>query len=266
LRNASDIMIKENFRKIYLFAGFIVAALILGACGTVENKENQTAETVFSKAMQEFKDEDYFEAQKLFDMMRLQYPASDYADDAQFYLAETNFKRKEYILAAFNYGQLRRVHPHSPFYQRCLYQTAQCYVQMSPNYEREQDYTLKAIRTLTEYQTLYPSDTSYAEASKLIETMRDKLAHREYAIALLYLKLHSYHSSVIYYDSVIDSYPDSKYFELSYFGKIDAYFTMKKYEEALGVIDFYKKLFPKGKFLNEIKDIETEIAAAQKEQ
>jgi outer membrane protein assembly factor BamD len=244
LRNASDIMIKENFRKIYLFAGFIVAALILGACGTVENKENQTAETVFSKAMQEFKDEDYFEAQKLFDMMRLQYPASDYADDAQFYLAETNFKRKEYILAAFNYGQLRRVHPHSPFYQRCLYQTAQCYVQMSPNYEREQDYTLKAIRTLTEYQTLYPSDTSYAEASKLIETMRDKLAHREYAIALLYLKLHSYHSSVIYYDSVIDSYPDSKYFELSYFGKIDAYFTMKKYEEALGVLHFNKKTLP----------------------
>ncbi|GIV55857.1 MAG: hypothetical protein KatS3mg040_0625 [Candidatus Kapaibacterium sp.] len=84
----------------------------------------------------------------LFDVIRLQYPASEFAPDAQYYLAEISFRRREYVVASFNYSMVRRQYPTHPRAREALYKAALCYVELAPPYDRDQEYTRKAIAAL----------------------------------------------------------------------------------------------------------------------
>jgi outer membrane protein assembly factor BamD len=222
----------------------IMAFVGLIACSSSKRAVPKTVDEIYKEATDEFKDEDYLDAQKLFDVIKLQYPASEYADDAQYYLAEINFSRKEFQLAAFNYNLLRRIYQRSDYSKSCLFKTALCYYNLSPTYDRDQDYTFKAIQSFTEFQSVYPNDSLYVAATNYILELREKLAYKEYFIGQIYQKMDYFKSALVYYNYAIDDYADTKVIEPSYFGKIEVLISMKRYEEAKTIIDLYKKNFP----------------------
>lgn len=225
----------------------------LASCGSSLDTRNMTAENLFEKGKEYLESEDYLESQKMFDLIKLQYPASQYADDAQFYLAELDFKREKYILAAFNYNSLRRVYPSSEYNKQSLYMRSLCYYKLSPPYERDQEYTKKAIESFIEFQSTYPSDSLTTLSDEKIKEMRDKLSKREFSTAELYSKLDDPKAAIVYYDLVIDTYDDTSYFEDSYYGKIKSLIKMKRYEEAQSIIQLYDKTFPSGNYNKELK-------------
>lgn len=239
----------------------ILSITFFAACSGGLDTRNMTAENLFHKGKEYFADDDNLEAQKMFDLIKLQYPASQYADDAQFYLAEIDFKREKYILAAFNYNSLRRIYPSSEYNKQSLYMRAQCYYKLSPPYERDQEYTLKAIESFIEFQGTYPNDSLSLEADNKIKEMREKLAHREFSIAELYKKLDDPKASLVYYDFVINKYDDTQYFEDSYLGKVESLLKMRRIEEAQNIIMLYDKKFPTGNYNQKLKDMYNEVKA-----
>lgn len=241
--------------RIFRRSLLALAMILTISCGSTKEPINGTPEEIYNFAVKAYNDEDYQTAKKYFDVIKLQYPASQWADDAQYYMSETNFKQEEYILGAFNYNLLRRVYPASPYSKISLYKAALCYEQLSPSYDRDQEYTKKAIETFQEYQYLYPEDSLYKEASEKIKDMRNKLAHRQYSTAVIYRKLGSPHSSLIYYDEVINNFDDTDYFEPALFGKIDALYEMRRYEQIKGIANLYKAKFPDGANVGRIDDI-----------
>ncbi len=242
----------HDLLSVKIIIGLTVMLAILSSCGSSKSTRPQNAKEVYEQAIKFFEDKDYMEAKKLFEVIKLQYPASQYADDAQFHVAEINYSRDKYILASFNYNLLRRVYPNSPYVQKALYKSGLCYYNLSPTYDRDQEYTKKAIQTLMEFQYLYPNDSLFAEASGKISELREKLAHKEFFTAELYESLDSPKSSLIYYDTVISQYDDTSFYEKAYWGKINVLVRVKRFGEALGLIDLYKKLFPKGQFITKI--------------
>jgi len=222
----------------------LLIVLVLVSCGGSKLPDSTNPEEIFQAGVRFLENKDYNEAKQMFDLIIIQYPASQWADDAQFYLGEVSFRKGEYIVAAFSYNRLRRQFPGSPFTKEALYKTAMCYYNMSPTYDRDQEYTRKAIEAFQEFQYLYPDDELYKEASNKITELRNKLAYREYFTAELYMKLQSPISAVIYYDSVINSYSDTDYFEPAMYGKISALIYMKKYKEASSTFLAYKSNFP----------------------
>ncbi|TAL69170.1 MAG: outer membrane protein assembly factor BamD [Bacteroidetes bacterium] len=249
-------MSQQKFR-VYLYLSIVVGTSILFfGCSSTKQHDVKSAEETFNEAMELFKDEDYLEAEKLFELIRLQYSASQFADDAQFYLAESNFKRREFIYAAYNYNMLRKIYPHSEYTKKSLFQSGMCYYKLSPAYDRDQDYTVKAIQSFSEFQTIYPDDSLYVQATGIIRELRDKLAHREYFTAELYRKMFSPESAIIYYDSVINDYPDTEYYEPAIYGKIEVLIELKKNDEAKSLIDLYKKLFPGSSNLDKVKNLD----------
>ena len=252
---------EKNSKEIQfvLLSFFVILISILSGCKSTEVKQDQTAETLFNKGVEYFKDKDWIEADKTFQVVKLQYPASQYADDAQYYMAEVNYGRGEYILASFNYNLLRRTYPTSEFVKISLYKSGLCYNELSPNYDRDQEYTTKAIETFQDFQRLYPQDTLYKQAGQYIEELRNKLAEREYTTAELYIKLFSPRSAIVYLDVLISDYTDTKYYELAYFKKIAILIDSKKTDEAKSIINQYKKIFSKGVYLNQIITMEKQI-------
>lgn len=236
---------------------FIILSAILGivACSSTNTEIPTTAEGVYNEALMRFKEEKYLEAQKLFDIIKLQYPATIYADDAQFYLAEINFKRKEYILAAFNYSNVRRLYSRSEYAKEALYKSALSYYMISPTYDRDQEQTLQAIQAFSEFQATYPNDSLAVEATNKIIELRDKLAYKEYKSGEIYQKMENYKSALLYYNSVIDNYSDTKSAEEAFISKMQVLKIINKTEELRSTEELFEKTYPNTRFSNEYNDI-----------
>lgn len=245
---------------------FIFAVSLIISCGSASNKDRvQTAEDAFKRGMEYFEDEDWIEAKAMFDVVRLQYPTSEYADDAQFYLSRISEERGEYIMAAFNYNRIRKLYPSSDYAKIALYKAADSYYKLSPQYERDQEYTVKAIESFQEFQYLYPDqDSTYSEVSGKINELREKLAHREYFTATLYRKLNAPLAAKIYFDRVINDYDDSEYYEPAYFGKIEVMAEMEKYDEVISLGQLYLKLFNTESHRERVQELTNEAIAKKK--
>ena len=236
---------------------YLLLIILMSACKTGSTFEPKTAEEAFNEGLRLFEKKEYTEALSFFDMIKLQFPGSGIADKAQYYTAEINFARKEYILASFNYSRVRNLYPGSDFAKISLYKAGLSQYLLSPSFQKDQEYTLKAIRTLQEYQNYYPNreDSLFKKTDTMIMECRNKLGEKDYQIAELYKKLESPRSALIYYESVLKNYDDTKFYEPSFLGKIEMLYWMKKNEEAKNTELTYKALFQNGKYFKEIEDI-----------
>ena len=251
-------MLDLRLKRTY-FLLFIV--IVLSACKTTNKIEPKTAEEAFNEGLRLFEKRDYIEALSFFDMIKLQFPGSAIADKAQYYTAEINFARKEYILASFNYNRVRQIYPGSEFAKISLYKAGLSQYRLSPDHHKDQEYTIKAIKTLQDYQYYYSDkdDSLYIETDKMILECRDKLGEKEFQIAELYKKLSSPRSAIIYYESVLKNFDDTKYYELAFLGKIEMLYWLKRNEEASNTELTYKNIFPNGKYFKELEDIKTKF-------
>lgn len=240
----------------------IVAVLVtVGflACNTMYDATGKSPDDIFVQAKKRFDDNDLIEAQRLFDIIKLQYPASQFADDAQYYIAEINFKRKEFIVAAFNYNYVRRLYSQSEYAKSALYKAALCYVELSPPFDRDQDYTRKAIVALGDFQREYPKDSLAEVAATQIKELRDKLGEREFRVAEQYRVLLAPKSALVYYDAVIDDYSDTKFCEPAFVGKVEVLTQLKRSDEALAACALYKRFFPKGELAEKMEALKNAI-------
>jgi len=246
--------------KFLLLIAFTVIAL--ASCASSVKIDTTNLEELFKVAKERFVSKDYLESTKYFEIIKLQFPASQYSDDAQFYLAEIEFEKERYIYASFNYSLLRKYYPNSDYAKLSLFKSALSLFKQSPKFDRDQDYTRKALSAMMEFQSIYPKDSLAQEANKFIGELRNKLAEREYATAELYRKMEQPKSSLIYYDQILSDYEDTKYYEPAYFGKIEILVRIRKYDEALGLCDLYIKIFPQGENLSEVLKLKETATAA----
>lgn len=247
-------------KKVFTIISITILSFLLFSCKTTSLRDYSTDEEVYLNAIKLFNDKDFREALQLFDIILLQYPASKYADDAQYHIAEINFIDEKYVLAAFNYQKLIRNYPASDYVKISFYKSALCNYYLSPEYDRDQKYTHEAIKTFQEFQMVYPDDSLSIEANNKIQDLRNKLANREFFTAELYKKIDSPISSIIYYDEVIKNFPDTKFYEPSFFGKIETLYEIGKYEQLKSLIQLYKSKFPDSKNFPKVLAIEKEIA------
>lgn len=240
----------DSFYRQILQLTLIILLLI--GCSTTKKEEIHSADELFEKAKFEFQRKKFEDAEKYFDLLKLQFPASQYADDAQFYLGEINFERGDYIMAAFHYSTLRRWYPASEYSKNALFKTALSYYKLSPPFDREQEYTFKAIEYFLEFQNTYPNDSLISVVNSYLKELRNKLAYRNFFTATLYYKWQSPKSALIYLDIVLDEYPDTDYAEDALWLKIQIYRERGLFLDLEELLEKYKKMFPNGKYISQI--------------
>lgn len=185
----------------------------------------------FEIGMAALEDEDYLKAQQQFEIILLQDPASEYADDAQFYLGEAHYRDSDYKLAAFHFNRVVRDFPSSVHYKQALFQTGDCYFQVSPNYERDQQETENAIKQFQLFTKVFANDSLTIVAQERIVSLRTKLARREYTVATHYLNQDEFQAAEIYFQRIVDKYPDTRYYEQALKGLEEAATRLQKREE-----------------------------------
>jgi outer membrane protein assembly factor BamD len=212
-----------------------LAAFLLVSCGSSKPEDLPTAEARFRLGMNEYIDEDYFDALQHFEIIRLQFPGSTVSDSARYYSGMSRYFREEYLLGSYEFSQMIQNHPSSPLVPDAQYMYAECFYQSSPKYPLDQTYTTRAIDALQTFIELYPRHEKVSEAERQIHELTNKLAEKEYKTGVLYTKLENLSSALIYFDGVIDKYYNTEFADDAMLGKIRILVRRKQFVAAKAV-------------------------------
>lgn len=213
-------------------------------CSSDEVAVPLSAEQRFKLGMGFFQDEDYLEAIEEFKIVTIQFGGTQWADDAQYYMAEARFLREEYILAAYEFDVLVRSMPTSEYLRMARFRKASCYDLSSPGVALDQENTRKAI---DEYQTFleyHAADTLAPVADRRIRELTSKLAEKEFNNGVIYLKMSYNKAATYYFDLVLERYHDTPYAEPAHVRKAEALINRKRYDEAVQELNRFLGRYP----------------------
>lgn len=242
----------------------ILFLVIVFGCSSTKDVSNLPVEERLNYAIKLYNDGDYQQAITQLEAIILQYPGSDVIDDAQFYLAQSRFKRKEYILAASEFSRLIQNIPASPFIPDAQFMLAECYYKLSPNYTLDQRFTSKAIEEYQAFIDFFPSDTRVPEAEKKIKELNEKLAKKIFNSAQIYEKMEYYNAAILYYSQVVETYHDTPYAPKSSYRKIKLLIQKQRTKDAIEEINNFIARYPEDENFTEVKKLKETLDSTNK--
>ncbi|MCX7835124.1 MAG: outer membrane protein assembly factor BamD [bacterium] len=161
------------------------------------------------------------------------YSGASIVDSVQYYLAESHFLLKEFVLAQAEYERLYEQFPSSPLVEIAKFKSALSNYKLSPQSQLDQKYTYLAYDGFQQFLDEFPKSQFKEEAEQLLADCREKLAKKELEAGNLYLKLRKYEAALSYFDFVIDEFYMTKSEPWAYLGKGKVFEILQEYSNAL---------------------------------
>lgn len=238
--------------------------LLIAACNQKQYiRPGDTLPVAFGKAKLLYEAGKYRDAAEAFETVLGIGRGTEMGKEAQFMLAESYHKSKQYILAAAEFERFVTFFPKDDKKARAEFLSAESYYKLSPVYKLDQEYTNKSIESFRLYLNNNPSDSLVDQASDRIKEMREKLARKLFEAAEYYVRTadisvrtNQYESAAIYYDNILEKYPETSYAERALAYEIQALVNsadksvrerqLERYEKAVAQYEKYLQLFPNG--------------------
>lgn len=234
---------------------FLTVILLFTACKSSRLvNPGDTVQEVYQKGITKFEEGNYGDAAEIFETVTRVGRGSEYAQEAQYYLAESYFNQERYILAEAEYNRFITFYPRDSKRQEVDYKKALSIYHQSPRYRLDQSATRRAIEEFQLFNSRYPDSRFVTESADKVNELREKLARKYYESAQFYSRTDQYKAATIYYDLVIDRYPESKWAETALLKQIDTYNEyavnsilnkqVERYNLALSSYEKFIQLFP----------------------
>ncbi len=227
-------------------------------------RPGDSLQVAFEKAYAQFEQENWRDASQAFETVISIGRGTEFGQDAQFYLAESYFNDRRYMMAASEYERYSSSHPNSERREYSDFMIGKSYYNLSPRFNIDQTYTYRAIEQFRLYMARYPNSDRITEAGERIDELRNKLARKEFEAGEFYMRTGRYNAATVSYDLVIDRYPESRWAERALVRKIEAYVLYadnsiparqeERYRKAVEAYDTYIQLFPRGDNRSDAED------------
>jgi outer membrane protein assembly factor BamD len=254
-------------RKLFL----LLLVVLVTSCGEYQKLLKSTDnELKYTKAMEYYQAEDYVRAERLLKELIGIYRGTERSEEAHFAYTNCLYGMGDYIMADHYYQMFVQNYPTSDKAEEAYFMSAYCNYKMSRNPRLDQTETYNALDGFQLFINLYPSSPRLAEATKLMDELRDKLVYKSYLSARLYFNLgdylgNNYQSAIISARNSLDEFPDTKYREELSFLILEARFIeainsieAKKADRLRQTVDEYYSFineFPKSEYLRRANKI-----------
>jgi outer membrane protein assembly factor BamD len=247
---------------LFLFA----AALLFTSCRSTDLiRPGDSLEVAFEKAMNQYEQENWSDAARALETVISIGRGTDIGQEAQFYLAESYFNNRRYLVAASEYERYAQFYPNSPRRELADFKNALAYYELSPRFNLDQTYTRRAIDRFRLFMSRFPNSEYSDEAGEYISELRDKLARKTFEAGEFYKRTNRYNAAATYYDIVIDNYPETRWAERSLVSQMESYILFaensirarqeERFELALDSYNTYLQLFPRGDSRSRVEDL-----------
>lgn len=230
-------------RSILKFTlAFILMVVFLNCSGTGPEKDYDY-EAHLNKGKNFLDKKKYIRAQEELGQLAVRAMHTEVGDDALFYLGESYFHNKEYILAISEYDRLIRTIGFSEYVERARWRICESYIALSPPYYKDQEYSQRALEKLQEFLDDYPYSEYADEAKNKVHLLRNRLGRKSYESGILYIKLGAFDSAILSFENVLGQYYDTEYADLARFNIIKCMCEMKEFEKAEKRLEQYTSSF-----------------------
>lgn len=176
-----------------------------------------TPQEEFSRAMDLLQAKKYSQATNAFQNVVFNFPGSNFAADAQFYLGETYFQKKDFQAAIPELEFFINSFSGSQYLEDAYYKLALSYLKIAPSITRDLSIIEKTSEVLEMLEERFP-DTRYREEIINIRSeISNRWAEKQYRIGELYFKGDEYGAARIYFNVVQQEYALTKWAEMSKF-------------------------------------------------
>ncbi len=138
-------------------------------------------------------------------------PYGPLADEAQFNMGEALKRAERYEEAVQAFQKLVDDYPNSRFAEKGRFEVAECAYKASLKPAYDSTATDKAIQAFQDFSQANRDPSLSKEADKTIQRLRDKMAEKSLLTADFYEKQKHYRSAIVYYQDVVDRFPDCSY-------------------------------------------------------
>lgn len=207
-----------------------VAGLV--ACASGSKYQGLDAAGVYRLAQEEMADEDYSDAAETLDRLLLVYPNFEEGAEANFLLASAYYLDEQYITAASEYTRFMDRYPGHTRTPEAALGVCRAYSALSPISQRDQTFTDQALAVCRNVVTDYPTLPVAEEAAALANDMRGKLARKIYENGDFYLRRGLNDSAIIYFEDVVNNFPETEFAPQALLGIIQAYEAIGYEEEV----------------------------------
>jgi outer membrane protein assembly factor BamD len=250
-------LMRMNLKLIFNFLGLLLI-ILLCSCSTSNFSKDMSAKERFSVAVQQYSDGSYDNA--IENLRVLSYDRSlSFADSVQYILAECYFMREQYLLAASEYKDLIRFQSNSTLVPEARYKVGLSYASISPKIALDQNYSIKAMAEFQTFIEYYPTHTRVRDAERKMIEIRNKMAKKEFDIAMLYQNMGRARSALVYFQGVLERYHDSEFADQASYWIVQIFVSQKKYTQAKIEIERFLQKYPNSTKKEEINDVKKKI-------
>lgn len=140
-------------------------------------------------------------------------PYGKLAEEAQYKMGEALKRSERYDEAIQAFQKILDDYPNSIFSERAQYEVAYCAYRSSLKPAYDVAPTDKAIKAFEDFAKSNKDEALFKEANKTLQRLRDKNAEKSLLTAQFYERQRHYESAIIYYQDIIDRFPDSSFVE-----------------------------------------------------
>lgn len=185
----------------------VLAALVVAIQGCPkELPQDASPEQLYAFGREAHERQKWQTAIEVLQRFLFQDPGHAKADSAQFLIADSYFRQKQYLTAAAEFLRLAQYRPAGPLADDSRYRACEAYAKLSPRPELDQGYTDEAIDQCRSVTLLYPASPYTVEADEKVKELTDKLARKVYLNAEYYYKRHAYDSAIVYLEHLLETY------------------------------------------------------------
>jgi outer membrane protein assembly factor BamD len=198
-------------RRVARTAALLALPLVLVSCAGGMPKVPATPAAVLERADEYLERGKTMQAIALYQQFLERYVGHERADYAQFKLAESHLRGREFAVAAVEYQVLITNYGYSEWVDDALFQIGVCYWREAPRPSRDQQKASDALSRFNQFLQIYPDSPRVPEARDYVRQINTRLAEKALEAARWYYRRHEPKAALIYCDKIIEGYPDNRY-------------------------------------------------------
>ncbi|MCS7280959.1 MAG: outer membrane protein assembly factor BamD [Desulfobacterota bacterium] len=210
----------------------LMFAFFFSYCAGKQTKPTRLANDLYVEGVNLMKQKKYDRAIRNFSQIRENYPFDPVAPYALIKMADCYFMKKDYMAASRLYEDFASSFPNDENIPYVLLKCGECYEKLSLSFERDQEYTYKALEKYTILLSRFPHLHYAKEAENRKKLLEEKLAERELYVAEFYFRTHEYNACILRLEYLLKHYPNSKRIDKALFLLSKAHFELGNTEKS----------------------------------
>lgn len=239
-------------RALGVGALVLVVAFWAGACASTTPYQGMTVQEVYDAGIRSYENGEWDDAIEAFETVVFAAPNSDVAPEARFRMGRAFFEKGEYVSAASEFERLLErfpVHERAP---EASLGVCRSYAELSPIVQRDQTDTEGAHRACSETVDDFQGTEVAERAAEIRDRMWEKLAEKVFIGGEFYFDRQLYDSALLYYEEVVEDYPDTRSAPRALRKMYDAYREIGYDEEAEETLDRLLQEYPDSEAAREL--------------